>query len=286
MLNETAVSLRYFKITAVNLLSDTKLSSPQCTNGKSSVIEGLAIIPTPWHLHTLTSFIDRIGRNITHDKCLTDYIQLTRFIQSNGPLRIGCDWCAIVNGTMEFVLATIKNNTAKNILKLDNLTFSIIYRMLVSLQYIPNSVVTAEYKVSTGLAIKFIHDNNITYALGEYSDLIAFIQKLLNFRAVVAQIESRWCPFAYIAKLEYSRPYWDTDLKPITKMLRERGNAICTDCINDINLEFVIINVIPSLFQSYLDKLINLSKDTTKKMNEEKQFTDIGILLYIRQQRK
>ena len=225
----------------------------------SSWREVLSILPLPVYLFELNRTLKIIGENIKHQNNLGDYIQLSRFIDQDNLDRLSCDWCSIVNGSLEFILDSIKGNSATDIIKLKSSLVS-THSRIMGLTRFSGCIPGNTYKVSDAEIDSFIRTNNIIHQYDQLATLKEIIGKLLELRNVVEIIESRWCPFRYLSDIAYERHYWGTDVDKIAELLRDSGRITCTQCVPLVNRYFSATKIKSSVFEPYVQNLIKLSR--------------------------
>ena len=220
--------------------------------------EVLTILPLPNYLIALNKIFKSVGESIIHKNDLRDYIQLTRFIEQQNLDRMSCDWCSIVNGSLEFVLDSISENKASDINKLNTSSLTLMHKMLMGLTKIPGRF-PEKCLVSDDEIDVFIENKKIVLEFGETLKLKDTIKKLLELRNIVELVESRWCPFRYLSDIAYERHYWGTDVQQIAKLLRESGRINCISCTPIVNGFYAVKIPKESIFEKYVNNLIQLS---------------------------
>ena len=218
--------------------------------------EPITILPLPIHLYELRKTIKTVCDNFSYDCDLSKYIQLTRFIQYQNLDRLSCDWCSVVNGSIEFIVDSFKQNSAHNINKL-NSNLNVSNGMLLRLANKDNY----DYAITDSEIEYFIKQNQISFEESELVLLKKTLKKFIELKNIVGIIESRWCPFRYLSDIAYQRHYWGTDVEEIAKLLSSSGRIDCTQCVPLVNQKFGIKpdKLLPSVFEDYVNELIEIS---------------------------
>ena len=195
---------------------------------------------------------------------LDKYISFTRF--STGMDKAYCDWCGICNGTMELFRDKLIEYFATRYNSNEFKTF-----------YIPDYS-----KKLTGLNDLSGYAERIEEELLEFNAPEGAHSKIREFLTVVygiEEIESRWCPFSYIAEITFDKPYYyyspyNVDhLKLVQKILREQGKITCNNCIQILNDVEEIRTNEESIFEDYmvfLKKVVNGEQATIERSVKEK----------------
>jgi hypothetical protein len=202
---------------------------------RRNLLEAILIFPNPLYIKAIIKTTELANKHLVTDKEIFDYIQLTRFLGYDNLDRMSCDWCSVVNGFCEFLLASIEGNSVENILKLKNVYFVGMFNTLKLVLKLKNSVdPTESYIVSDEYVSQFIQSKNIKNFQGDV-EFIKLIKFFIEFRNLVACIESRWCPFNYLKAIAYHRDYWGSDIEKISKTLQEKGKIVCNECVDFLN---------------------------------------------------
>ncbi len=228
-------------------------------------IEGLIIFPGYTNLLSILVTARKMGRHWQAKPQVSDYIQLTRFIDKDNMDRISCDWCSIVNGYLELMLDAMEGESAEAILKAQNLPYTLTKISLMSLIFVPYSSVDDDVDLTDETIAAFIASKGISYQSTDKKALYRFIRDIILLRHITSQLESRWCPFAYTEELLYSREYWSTDLDEVRATLQQLSKVNCKDCIRDLNRLAQISQEVVSVFEPYLERLQNYLSRGLKK---------------------
>lgn len=177
-----------------------------------------------------------ISKHLEYDLSVSEYIQLTRFIDKQGFDRINCDWCSIVNGFNEFYTEAMKYNKASDILSTKNIFLFMASTTGAISSINPLSCFHGTKYCTKEEALQFVEENEIS-CRNEFEKIavINHIKRVLSFKNLVAEVEKRWCPFGYMQDLKYERNYYGTDLEKTCEELRKLGKVSCEHCITILN---------------------------------------------------
>lgn len=247
----------YFKIAC----SDKKPINPIVHSAwpHSDWREVITILPLPNYLVALNNVFKVVGESIVHENNLRDYIQMSRFIEQQNLDRLSCDWCSIVNGSLEFVLDSIGGNKASDINKLNTAMLTLMHNMLLGLTKNPGRFPDNDYSVYDSEVDAFIENKKIVLEFGEYVKLKNTIKKFLELKKLVEAVETRWCPFRYLSDIAYERNYWGTDVEGIAELLRTSGRITCESCVPTVNSLYAVTTPKSSVFEDYVNNLFQLS---------------------------
>jgi hypothetical protein len=196
-----------------------------------------------------------IGKYLKHQENMDDYIQLTRFISSDGMDRINCDWCSIVNGMSEFYISTMKGNKGYDILKTSSFLFYLNYYEAKLIGMIPKSYFVGYEECSDEDVNQFIVDNDIKVdSVIEEKLLKFYLKRVITLIRIFAHIETRWCPFGYMQDMAYERNYHGTDLGAIVTELRQFGKVVCTSCVSKLNQSHGIVDAKESIYADFVSR--------------------------------
>lgn len=168
------------------------------------------------------------------------YISLSRF--ASGKDKAYCDWCGICNGTLELI---------KSKLLIDK---SMINKLFIPREFYLLVLLHTKYVESKR---DLINDEISKYGILTDESRLKLVE-FYEFLYAVEFVESRWCPFEYIKKLDFDRHYYYYSsyniehLKLVQKILREQGSITCNNCIRVLNDIPEIITSEPSIFEDYM----------------------------------
>jgi hypothetical protein len=163
-------------------------------------------------------------------------------------LRLGCDWCSIVNGIME----TAKQNIIKNPKLVKRIDFE---KLKIADKYLDFILVDRKEKLTNDKIEKWCQKT-----FGKTTtDLLLLSQIYLK----IEMIELQWCPFKR-SKEFYYRNKDKRYLEPTEQMIYEFGKIIskhetitCNNCPKVINEKWKYTNSNkPSVFQPLLDYMM------------------------------
>lgn len=249
----TAHTVKVFTKKTFGSREDNPISS--ALNPAKVWMEGLVIFPGFINLMSILVTARKMGEHLQANPELAEYIQLTRFIDKDNMDRVSCDWCSIVNGYHELLVDAIVGEKASAILKIQNIPYSLTKFSLLALSYFPHAAVSRPEPLSELEIEEFLSARKITYEADEKKAIYRFVQDLLACRRICAELESRWCPFAYLEELSYERSYWATDVGQIKELLASFGKVTCTSCVRDLNQLYTGNPAKESVFVAYLNQI-------------------------------
>ena len=194
------------------------------------------------------------GRNLPVEQ----YIQAGRFGGLTRALAIGCDWCSIVNGTLEMTVKAFEGNSADEILGIDNVYFRRAHALIGHARYLPGAATFGCRRPGRQEIRDFLDAHCPALSDEDRRRLHDFAGRVIDFRSIVARIESRWCPLEYIRQLAYRREYWQTDIGFIARALRRHGRVRCQDCVTLANDAAPTARDFDTGFEEYFQLLYSL----------------------------
>jgi hypothetical protein len=186
---------------------------------------------------------------------LEKYISFTRF--SRGTDKMSCDWCSIVNGSLELLLDTVYANiNDKSVYKLLNSDFQIELNKLIYINNIFYHIKPKQHdldKYYDKIDLKINNENK--------EQIKKLVYNLVIFRDIVEDIETRWCPFKHMTKLNFDREYYKynpndvKELKIASNIIKNQGEIKCDQCIKLLNESPVLNKHSHTIFKDYMKRI-------------------------------
>lgn len=181
---------------------------------------------------------------------LEKYVSFTRF--SRGRDKISCDWCSIVNGCMELLLKVVYENIN------DEFTETLLYgkhRMSVDSILLTNNFM---YHVTPKQKDIDKFNSKIDLLTKNKDEMKKLIHELLTTYEVIADIETRWCPFKHMTKLDFDRAYYKynandvNEFKIASDIIKKYGSIKCDNCIEILNKSDELNKNSQTIFADYI----------------------------------
>jgi len=170
---------------------------------------------------------------------------------NNCAFSISCDWCSIVNGTLE----TVRVNLNKKPELLDHVDFSPICNFIKLNQV----VCFFDDTWSTERINKHRGKLFGTILTEDNSERLHLIAKLYTY---LEYTEKKWCPFKRAAKLYYRNPKYmsltERNIRNFGKII-SKTKLVCHHCNFELNKTITKKKTDNYIFQPMLDYLVNIS---------------------------
>jgi hypothetical protein len=170
---------------------------------------------------------------------------------NNCAFSISCDWCSLVNGTLE----TIRINLNKYPELLDQVDFVTLRRLdtLTKIVFFFEKERPIE-RINKHRARLF--GNILTE---DNADKLSLIAKFYSYTEI---LEKRWCPFKRAAKLYYRNPKYmsltERNIRNFGKIV-SKYPLVCNNCNFELNQTIRRKKTDNYIFQPLLEYLINIS---------------------------
>ena len=234
------------------------------------LMESVQLGMLPTNLRQIIAVIKTLSFLECKPREIYDWISLTRFF--DGPMKLSCDYCSILNGLCEFVREKLIED-----IQSDNFDIRNYETHMHSLPFINRWVLTGMLPGNLNVYGKLKKANLDKYLelsrkrcmnAKDTMNYMNFIREFMYTYELFQLIEQRWCPFKHLTQMKYDRKYYyygtkKKDLKKAKKILIKHGKITCDNCVSILNdSKSICKNNEKSVFDDYL-KLIDqiLSKN-------------------------
>jgi hypothetical protein len=129
---------------------------------------------------------------------------------------------------------------------------SLSVKALNTLEHVKNTSVAKPFIISNADVFGFVRSHEIIISILQIEKHIDIIKFFVEFRNLVSQVESRWCPFNYLYDIAYKREYWGSELAVISKTLHDT-DIQCINCVDVLNKTHAVSNPKVTIFQEIID---------------------------------
>ena len=137
---------------------------------------------------------------------IKNYISFSRFKQ--GPDKIMCDWCSVVNGTFELMRDTVFEVCDNKDIILKISAPKGIELFLSNFNKLNNKLYSSTTHKKEDLKTFTDKLDNLDISEKDRTKIISEIITILHVFDALQQIEQRWCPFKHMKRLKYNRDYY------------------------------------------------------------------------------
>ncbi len=122
-----------------------------------------------------------------------------------------------------------------------------------------NTSVAEPFIISNAEVFDFVRSSSIQNFDPTNQKHIDIIKFFVEFRNLVSQVESRWCPFNYLYDIAYKREYWGSELAVVSKTLHDT-DIKCINCVDVLNKKHAVNNPKSTIFQEIIDRMVESSE--------------------------